>query len=67
MFPFMNPLAMRAKASTLPSVKVPKAKVLEMLVESGKSQKEAERTVMTMEIFNSQVMIGEQMVSISKE
>jgi hypothetical protein len=62
----INPLAMRAKAQNLPRVKVSESKVVEMLVQSGKSQDDAESTVKIMKILGSEVMIGDQMVSIGE-
>lgn len=60
-------MGLRNKAKGLPSIKVSKTKFIEMLVETGKSQDEIDLIITTTTVLGSEIMIGDQMVSIAKE
>ncbi len=55
------------RAKTLPVIAVTKDKLIEMLVESGKTQDEIDVVLTTMSVLRSQIQIGDQMVSIKEE
>ena len=65
MFGASQYFAMKSKASKLPEVSVTEKEFIQLMMETGKTQKEAALQANIAKTMGSSVMIGEQMVSIN--